>query len=165
MTPVCLAAWLGRLPAGEAGRVLGRSQDATGRIGDRSSVGDRETHRQQETARLAALTSTGILDTPPEPSYDAITRLAAEYFQADAAGSALRREPHLDQVELGHQVRELPRKNSIFDMVLAEDGPVVVSDISNILKSRAEPHFSGCWTQSFFASVPVRSFDGRSWGR
>ncbi len=42
--------------------------------------------RQEEEARLAALASLGILDTPPEPGYDAITRLAAEYFQADSAG-------------------------------------------------------------------------------
>jgi len=38
-----------------------------------------------EEARLAALSSTGILDTPPEASYDAITRLSAEYFKADMA--------------------------------------------------------------------------------
>ena len=43
-------------------------------------------NRQDEDARLAALLSTEILDTPPEPSYDAITRLAAEYFQADSVG-------------------------------------------------------------------------------
>ena len=35
-------------------------------------------------------------------------------------------------------VRELPRKDSIFDLVLAEDGPVVVPDISE------HPHFDGC---------------------
>ena len=44
--------------------------------------------QQQESARLAALYATGILDTPPEPGYDAITRLAAEYFQADSAAIA-----------------------------------------------------------------------------
>ena len=38
---------------------------------------------QEEDARLSALASTGILDTEPEPSFDAITRLTAEYFKAD----------------------------------------------------------------------------------
>jgi hypothetical protein len=38
---------------------------------------------QGEEARLAALVSSGILDSEPEPVYDAITRLAAEYFHAD----------------------------------------------------------------------------------
>jgi len=44
---------------------------------------------QQEAERLAVLNATGILDTPPEPAYDTITRLAAEYFQADSAAWAL----------------------------------------------------------------------------
>jgi len=38
---------------------------------------------QEEDARLSALASTGILDSEPEPSFDAITRLTAEYFKAD----------------------------------------------------------------------------------
>lgn len=45
-----------------------------------------ETYRndsEPEGARLAALAATGILDSEPEPSYDAITRLAADYFRAD----------------------------------------------------------------------------------
>ena len=42
--------------------------------------------RQEEEARLAALGALGILDTPSESSYDTVTRLAAEYFQADSAG-------------------------------------------------------------------------------
>ena len=33
--------------------------------------------RDQEEARQAALLATGILDTPPESSFDTITRLAA----------------------------------------------------------------------------------------
>jgi len=35
---------------------------------------------EQETARLAALAATRILDSEPEAPYDAITRLCAEYF-------------------------------------------------------------------------------------
>src|ERR1035441_8016886 len=34
------------------------------------------TDRQQEEAGLAALVSAGILDPPPDPAYDTITRLA-----------------------------------------------------------------------------------------
>lgn len=36
-----------------------------------------------EADRLAALHVTGILDTEPEAIYDTLTRLTAEYFQAD----------------------------------------------------------------------------------
>ena len=40
---------------------------------------------QQEEMRLAALFSTAVLDTAPEPIFDSISRLAAEYFHADMA--------------------------------------------------------------------------------
>jgi len=84
---------------------------------------------QQEEARLEALAATGILDSPAEPAFDAITRLAAEYFQAD---TVLMGFADVSRVWIksywGEPVRELPRRGSIFDMVLAEDGPVVVPD-------------------------------------
>src|SRR5271167_2373845 len=93
-----------------------------------------ETHRidpEHEISRLAALASTGILDTEPEPSYDAITRLCADYFQAETVLLKFADETRVwVKSYAGHAVCELPRKNSIFDMVLAEDGPVVISDIS-----------------------------------
>ena len=92
----------------------------------------------QEDARLCALASTEILDTAPEPSFDAITRLSAEYFHADTVLLGFADESRVwIKSYWGEPVRELPRKQSIFDMVLAEDGPVVVPDISK------HPHFEG----------------------
>src|SRR5277367_2212688 len=98
----------------------------------------REVDYQQEDARLAALASTNILDTPPEPAFDAITRLAAEYFQADTVLLGFADEGRIwIKSYWGEPVRELPRKHSIFDFVLAEDGPVVVGDIAR------DPRFDG----------------------
>ncbi len=121
--------------------------------------------RQQEEARLAALASTGILDTAPEPGYDAITRLAAEYFQADSAGLGFADESRIwIKSHWGQHVRELPRKNSIFDMVLAEDGPVIVSDLSKQPQLDERTLRIKRLGMAFFASVPVRSFDGKILG-
>ena len=121
--------------------------------------------RQEEDARLAVLLSTGILDTPPEPGYDAITRLAAEYFRADSAGIGFGDERRVwVKSHWGRHVRELPRENSIFDLVLANDGPVVASKHLNHSQSE------GCFPvlkllgAGFFASAPVRSFDGKILG-
>jgi GAF domain-containing protein len=61
-------------------------------------------------------------------------------------------------------VRELPRKGSVFERVLAQDGPVVVPDIS------IEPHLNEGRMRlrrmdvASFASVPVRSAEGRILG-
>ncbi len=121
--------------------------------------------QQQEEARLATLYATGILDTPPEPGYDAITRLAAEYFQADSAALAFADESRVWMKSCWRQViRELPRKNSIFDLMLVEDGPVVVSDILNHSQCDALlPQLKQLGMASF-AGVPVRSNDGNILG-
>jgi EAL domain-containing protein (putative c-di-GMP-specific phosphodiesterase class I) len=118
-------------------------------------------NRQQEDARLLALASTGILDTPPETSFDAITRLSAEYFRADTVLLGFADESRIwIKSYWGEPVRELPRRRSIFEMVLAEDGPVIVPDISK------HPQFEGNRLALrrleviSFASAPVRSYDG-----
>jgi len=119
----------------------------------------------QETARLAALSYTGILDTPPEPSYDAITRLSAEYFEADMAFLGFADESRVwIKSYSGESVRELPRKNSIFDMVLAEDGPVVIPDISKAPQLDGKLLLLRRLSAASFASVPVRSSGGKILG-
>ena len=121
--------------------------------------------RQQEVARLAALIATGILDTQPESSYDAITRLAAEYFQADSAQLGFADESRIwIKSSWGQHIRELPRKNSIFNLVLAEDGPVVVSGFSQSPQLNGPQLILKMLDAAFFASVPVRSFHGEIMG-
>jgi EAL domain-containing protein (putative c-di-GMP-specific phosphodiesterase class I) len=115
----------------------------------------------QETARLAALGSIGILDSAPEPGYDAITRLAAEYFRADSATIGFADEGRIWIKSFWNQhVRELPRENSIFDLVLAEDGPVIATDISKQSLFEAQILRLKHLDTPYFAGVPVRSFDG-----
>jgi EAL domain-containing protein (putative c-di-GMP-specific phosphodiesterase class I) len=120
---------------------------------------------QQEEARLAALASTGILDSAPEPAFDAITRLAAEYFQADTVLLGFADESRVwIKSYWGEPVRELPRKESIFEMVLAEDAPVVVPDITKHPEFVDRRLTLRRLDAVSFASVPVRSFDGKILG-
>ena len=64
----------------------------------------------------------------------------------------------------GEPVRELPRNESVFEMVLAADGPVVVPDVTR------HPQFAGCRLTIrrlevvSFAGVPIRSGDGKILG-
>ncbi len=120
---------------------------------------------EHEAARLAALASTAILDTEPESGFDAITRLAAQYFRADTVLLGFADESRLwIKSYWGEPVRELPRNDSIFEMVLARNGPVVVADIARSLemKNRALPLRR--LDPASFASAPVRSHDGRILG-
>jgi EAL domain-containing protein (putative c-di-GMP-specific phosphodiesterase class I) len=121
--------------------------------------------QEQEAARLAALKATGILDTPPEPSYDAITRLAGEYFQADYAGIAFADESRIwVKSRWHHNVRELPRKDSIFEIMLAEDSSIIVSDFSSQLEFETRALIVRRLNAAMFASAPVRSSDGKILG-
>jgi EAL domain-containing protein (putative c-di-GMP-specific phosphodiesterase class I) len=122
-------------------------------------TGKAQNHR--ESSRLSALYATQILDTPPEPAYDAITHLAADYFEADSAVISFADETRVwVKSHWGDALRELPRANSMFDMVLEADGPVVVTDI------RQHPQFQGqklhlrTFNIVFVASAPVRATDG-----
>jgi len=120
---------------------------------------------QQEEARLEALAATGILDSPAEPAFDAITRLAAEYFQAD---TVLMGFADVSRVWIksywGEPVRELPRRGSIFDMVLAEDGPVVVPDTTADPRLAQQRFVCRRLEIHSFASAPVRSGEGKILG-
>ena len=67
--------------------------------------------RQQEDARLAALAATEILDTAPEPGFDAITRLAPSTSRPTRCCWALRTQSRVWIKSFwGETVRELPRK-------------------------------------------------------
>lgn len=123
------------------------------------------TDQEQETARLMALWATEILDTPPEPSFDAITRLAAEYFHADAVLLGFADESRIwIKSSWGEPIRELPRSGSIFEMVLAEDAPVVVPDIASHPDFRERRLPLRRLNPVSFASAPVRSADKRILG-
>jgi EAL domain-containing protein (putative c-di-GMP-specific phosphodiesterase class I) len=120
---------------------------------------------EQETARLAALAATRILDSEPEAPYDAITRLCAEYFQADTVLLGFADESRVwIKSFAGQSVRELPRKASVFEMVLAADGPVVIDDMARHPElERSLPTMKRLGFASF-ASAPVRSFENHILG-
>ena len=120
---------------------------------------------EEESARLAALYATGILDTPPEPAFDAITRLAAEHFSADIAIIGFADEIRFwVKSHWGEAVRERPRHGSIFELVLDRNGPVEIPDL------RAWAGYASNWAYLrdrqfvYAASVPVRCCDRRILG-
>ncbi len=119
----------------------------------------------QEAERLADLDSYDILDTPADSRYDTLTSLTAEHFNADAVTLSFADKTRVwTKSHWGQAVRELPRGNSIFEMVMADDGPVEVHNL------RAHPDFQQHRLHLkqlgyvSFAAVPVRSAEGRVLG-
>lgn len=113
----------------------------------------------REETRLSLLKHARILDSEREPSYDLITRMAAEHFHADAAGLGFADESRVwIKSSWGPHLRELPRENSIFEMVLEKDGPVVITDTRNQLCGPAL--MLKVVNAGFVAGAPVRCPDG-----
>ncbi len=127
-----------------------------------TSIGTAE---QSEALRLAALYAVDILDTPPEPAYDHISRLAADYFHVDSAVISFADETRV-WVKSAHgtPIREIPRANSLFDMVLAGNGPVTIRDLHQDPRFRARKLRIQSRLVVFAVSVPVRSVDGQILG-
>lgn len=120
---------------------------------------------RREAARFAALASYKILDTPPDPAFDVITRLAAEFFRVDTAALGLADQSRVwIKSSWGSNVREVPREDSIFNLVLASNGPVVVPDIAQCTCMQRPPYLLHLRKASFFAAAPVRTLDGKILG-
>ena len=118
-----------------------------------------------EDERLTELAATGILDSEPEASFDAITRLCADYFNADSVLLGFADESRIwIKSSWGEPVRELPRHNSLFELVLLNNGPVIVPDI------REDPRFceEGLPLRRLearsFAAAPIRCCNGNILG-
>ena len=112
----------------------------------------------RESARLAALESLAILDTPPEPGYDAITRLAADYFEAETAIISFADETRLwIKSHFGKVLRELPRDNTIFDLVLAADAPLIIPDIREHPDFQGQKYYLHSRGVRFLAAAPIRT--------
>ena len=120
---------------------------------------------EQESARLAALDATGILDTPPDSAFDAITRLAVEHFRVDAAVIVFADETRLwVKSNWGHPLRERPREGSIFERVLRRNALVEIPDLHHYRESGIDWIRVSGLEFVYAASVPVHSADGHVLG-
>ncbi len=108
-----------------------------------------------EIARLAVLHEAAILDTPPESAYDAITRLAADYFHVDGVTIGFADQTRLwVKSHFGHGPEELPRAMSLFDLVHANGVTIVIPDCEKENSSQAiQMHKRGF---RFAAAAPIR---------
>ncbi len=118
-------------------------------------------YRQTDAAPADPPVAGHSFDTASDTGFDTITRLAAEYFRADAALLGFRDDSRIRiRSHWGHAVQDLPHDHSVFDMVFAQDGPVVIHDVAHHTHlASARPLLPGLDAASF-AGVPVRNPSG-----
>ncbi|SHN41991.1 GAF domain-containing sensor histidine kinase [Cryptosporangium aurantiacum] len=119
----------------------------------------------QEAIRLRSLRDYGILDTGPEPDFDAIAQLAAEICEAPIALITLVDEQRQwFKARVGYDLEETDLSSSF--CVRALGGP----DVLEIQDARADPRFKDnpLVTEEphvrFYAGAPLRVGDGYALG-
>ncbi len=118
-----------------------------------------------DAERVRALREYQILDTPEEPLYDTIARMAAEACGASGALVVFVDETRQwFKAHLGIAVRETPRAGSFAAFVVAEGETVVASDASVEPLLRGDPFVAGEPFVRFYAGAPMLSPDGLAIG-
>ncbi|MBA1157594.1 diguanylate cyclase [Microvirga sp. Marseille-Q2068] len=114
-----------------------------------------------EAERLDFLYSCGILDTSPDERFDRITRLAAQFYEADAAfiGFIDDRYQWMKSIQGEGLASWIERDRSVCQLVIASGKPLVIGDMK--ADSRLEGHpVVPLLPFRFYAGVPLVTDDG-----
>ncbi|GGL69540.1 histidine kinase dimerization/phosphoacceptor domain -containing protein [Wenxinia marina] len=110
----------------------------------------------QETARLNLVAQYGILDTPEEPEFDAIARLAAVICDAPVAlVSILDRNRQWFKAHHGTDLTETPLEQSICGHAVLGDGLLEIEDTAADPRTTDNPLCIGGDAFRFYAGAPI----------
>lgn len=114
-----------------------------------------------EEDRLAALRRYGILDTPPEPDFDDLARLAAQVCQTPVSLiSLVDDERQWFKAEVGFGKRETPLVESICATALLQPGLFIVPDTAQDPRFEGNPLVQGEPHLRFYAGALLETPEG-----
>jgi signal transduction histidine kinase/ActR/RegA family two-component response regulator len=114
-----------------------------------------------EDARLAVLDSYGILDTPPERSFDDVVRMVSQLLNAPiAAVNLIARGRQWFKSEIGLGTQEMPLEDSICRHALLQQEGMVVPDTREDPRFSCNPLVTGDAGLRFYAGAVLRTRDG-----
>ncbi|MDY4297210.1 MULTISPECIES: GAF domain-containing sensor histidine kinase [unclassified Xanthomonas] len=120
---------------------------------------------RNEALRLDALHSYAILDTPREPAFDDITRLAGLICQAPiAVVNLIDSERQWFKSEIGLGTRETPLATSLCAHALLEDDLLLVPDTREDPRFACNPLVTGEMRLHFYAGALLKTSDGLALG-
>ena len=118
----------------------------------------------QDPGRLAALRKTGLLDTPPDPSFDRHVRLAAEVLNAPVAlVSLIDEDRQFFKSAIGVEERETPLSHSFCQHAIANREPLIVEDAREHPLLKHNPAVEELSSVAY-AGVPLIDADGYALG-
>ena len=114
-----------------------------------------------EDARLAVLDSYGILDTPPERSFDDVVRMVSQLLGAPiAAVNLIARGRQWFKSEIGLGTREMPLDDSICRHALLQETQMIVPDTLEDPRFASNPLATGPASLRFYAGALLKTRDG-----
>ncbi|GGC97011.1 hypothetical protein GCM10011382_29400 [Vreelandella lutescens] len=116
---------------------------------------------ESEQARLMALRSLAILDTPPEERFDRITRLATRLFDVDIAlVSLVDEERQWFKSRQGFSLTQTCRQESFCAHAIQGEGIFEIEDASQDSRFEANVLVTARRGIRFYAGVPLTTADG-----
>ena len=120
---------------------------------------------QNEEGRLAALRRYEILDTPPDGSFDEITRMAAKLFSTPIAIISL---VDTDRIWFksrhGLDAEQIGRDPGLCASAILADCPYIVGDAAADPRTLANSLVAGDFGLRFYLAVPLTTHDGFNLG-
>ncbi|WP_299529803.1 PP2C family protein-serine/threonine phosphatase [uncultured Streptomyces sp.] len=119
-----------------------------------------------EAARLSAVRSYDILDTPPEGAFDRVASVAARLFDVPMASVTF---VDADRVwfKASHGldgIREIPRESGLCASAILGEGVLIVPDTLADPSARDNPLVTGAPGARFYAAAPIVTADGHRVG-
>ncbi|MCG8357513.1 MAG: PAS domain S-box protein, partial [Kiloniellales bacterium] len=111
---------------------------------------------EEEEARLLALASYGIVDTPAEAEFDRFVRLASELFEVPIAViSLVERDRQWFKAIVGLEASETERQVSFCGHAILSDDPLVVPNALEDPRFKGNPLVVGAPNIRFYAGAPL----------
>ena len=134
---------------------------SAGSEGRRVAEGEDEEAMLAERRRLDTLREYRIMDTPPEQAFDRVTKMVADLYGVPIALVSL-----VDDCRQwfksahGLDTPETEREISFCQYVIAEDRPIIVTDVLGDPRFHDNPLVTGDLHIRFYAGVPLRAYNG-----
>jgi GAF domain-containing protein len=124
-----------------------------------------DTSYLDDPARLDALCSLGVLDTPPEQRFDRFTRIAAAALHVPIAlVSLVDRDRQWFKSRVGLAALQTSRSVAFCGHTVAQRALLEVQDALADVRFRDNPLVTGAPHIRFYAGVPLFSRDGHALG-
>ncbi len=118
-----------------------------------------------EASRLAALLSYDVLDTPPEPQFDDVVQLARTVCRTPVAlVSLVAADRQWFKARAGLDAHETPLNLSVCAHAIKEPEILVIPDLTEDERTRANPLVGGPPHIRFYAGAVLRTPDGEALG-